>query len=131
MKAAISSASAWPRPKPAPATPCSCPGLRRPDDGAGDRGVAQAPGDGHFPGGAPAPAADLPQQPGQGQVAPQLGLPELQGALAEIVLGHGLDPFDGHGAAEQPGFHGAVYDHPDALGPGSGARLSCSTSGAR
>src|SRR5438552_13244271 len=89
--------------------------VARANDGSGDGGMTQRPGDGHFAGSAAVTRADLAKAFDEFKVFRKGRFAKFRIAAAKIVGGQGGGAFAGHRAREKSGSHGSVVDHADSL----------------
>src|SRR6267378_3149738 len=90
-------------------------GVARANNGAGDSGMAQGPGDGDFTGGTPMACALLAQALDEFDIFRQAWLAKFRTAAAKIIGWQRGGALASHGPGEQAGGHRGVHNHADPL----------------
>src|SRR6267143_163108 len=89
--------------------------VARANNGAGDSGMAQSPGDGDFTGCTPVAYADLAQALDEFEIFRQAWLAKFRTAAAKIIGRQRGGALASHGPGEQAGGHRGVNNHADSL----------------
>src|SRR5712664_2581 len=89
-------------------------GVTRANNGAGDSGIAQGPGDGNLTRGAPMALADLAQALDEFEIFRQAWLAKFRTAAAKIIERQCGGARAGHGPGEQAGGHRRVNNYADS-----------------
>src|SRR6266850_491088 len=90
-------------------------GVARANNGAGDSGMAQGPGDGDFTGGTPMACAHLAQALDEFDIFRQAWLAKFRTAAAKIIGWQRGGALASHGPGEQAGGHRGIHNHADPL----------------
>ncbi len=81
-------------------------GFAEADDGGGDGGVVESPGEGDFTGCFAVGLTDFGEEIDEGEIAGEVGFLEIFIAAAPVVGGEMEGAFASHFAGEQSGAHG-------------------------